>query len=433
VGDADDDRQANRFRALAESGSLFAEAVSDPARLLQVVTRRFADLVGDGVNMRLLADDGMTLEPVALYHPDPDTQRYLRDTTDAITMRVGEGISGQVVATGTPAFVPDVSFEQDRAQTKPELVPIFERVGMTSLIVVPLCARGNSLGFLALTRNGVGRPAYTEADLRLVQDLAACAALAIDNGRLVADLERRVAERAEALATANRELEAFTYAVSHDLRAPLRAIDGFAKILEVDFGTALDDEGRRTIGVIRRNALRMGRLIDDLLRFSRLGQRAIEPVTEIRMRPLVEEVLAELRAAEPARALDVRIGELPPAIGNHELLRQVWSNLLGNAVKYSRDREVAVIKVAGAVGGNEVRFTVDDNGTGFDPRYRDKLFGVFQRLHKDSEFDGTGVGLALVHRIVSRHGGRVWADGRPGAGATFGFALPRRRPRRDAV
>jgi signal transduction histidine kinase len=427
VGDPTDDRHANRLRALAESGFMFAEATTDLARLLQLVVTRFAELVGDGVYIRLLAADGVTLEPVATHHPDPETARFLVDTVTSIPIRVGEGITGRMMQTGEPVFVPELSFDQFVKTAKPEYIPLFEKIGITSLIALPLRARGNNLGFIALTRNGVGRPAYTEADRQLVSDLAERAALAIDNGRLVAELERRVADRTEALTTVNRELEAFSYSVSHDLRAPLRAIDGFAKILDQDYGASLDAEGKRTIDVIRRNARRMGQLIDDLLRFSRLGQRAIEPVVDVRMRPIVDAVIEELRDAAPGRTLDVRVGELPDAIGNYELLRQVWINLLGNAVKFTGERDVAVISVGGTTGSGEVRYTIDDNGTGFDPRYRDKLFGVFQRLHKDSEFGGTGVGLALVHRIVSRHGGRVWADGRPGAGATFGFALPRRR------
>jgi light-regulated signal transduction histidine kinase (bacteriophytochrome) len=144
------------------------------------------------------------------------------------------------------------------------------------------------------------------------------------------------------------------------------------------------------------------------------------------MRPVVEGLVEDLRAAAPTRKLEFRVGELPPATCDADLIRQVWANLLGNAVKYTGLGPEAIIEIAGALDDEEVRYTVKDNGTGFDPRYVDKLFGVFQRLHKVSEFEGTGVGLALVHRIVNRHGGRVWAEGRPNEGATFGFALPRR-------
>jgi K+-sensing histidine kinase KdpD len=270
------ERQENRLRALAESSQLFAEATVDLERLLAIVARRFADLIGDGCYVRLLGADGVTLMPVATFHPDPEVERYLRETTDKISLKVGEGISGKVVETGDAVFMPEVPFEQYRAATKPAFVPIFERLGVTSLIVVRLRARGANLGFIALVRNGVGRPAYTESDLHLVQDLADRAALAIDNGKLVEHLERRVSERTEQLETANRELEAFALSVSHDLRSPLRAIDGFSRILEEDHAATLDADARRTISVIRRNTARMTRLVDDLLRLSRLGARALE-------------------------------------------------------------------------------------------------------------------------------------------------------------
>jgi light-regulated signal transduction histidine kinase (bacteriophytochrome) len=149
------------------------------------------------------------------------------------------------------------------------------------------------------------------------------------------------------------------------------------------------------------------------------------------MRDVVEDVLANIRASNPALVLDLRLGQLPTAIGNVELLRQVWTNLLDNAVKYSRRRPVAVVEVTGRRESGELRYTVTDNGAGFEPKHADKLFGVFQRLHNDTDFEGTAVGLALVHRIVLRHGGRVWAEGRIDAGATFGFGLPERGPRRD--
>ncbi len=417
------ERHANRLRILAESAHAFAEATTDVERLLKLVARRFADLVGDGCYLRLVSSDGTSLEPVATYHPDPEIERFLRETTDNVPLRVGEGISGRVVETGDPVLMAHVPFDHYKKMTKPEFVPVFERIGVTSMIVVRLRARAISLGFIALVRNGTGRPAYTEEDLHLVQDLADRAALAIDNGCLVRDLERRVLERTKELESTNRDLEAFSYSVSHDLRAPLRAIDGFSQILEEDHAGSLDDDGRRVVGVIRRNTQRMGHLIDDLLRFSRLGRRAIVLV-QVQMRPLVDDIAAELRTAEPSRALEFRIGDLPPAACDYGLIRQVWTNLLGNAVKYTRGRPVAIVEVDGVLDGGEVRYTVKDNGSGFDAKYSAKLFEVFQRLHPESEFEGTGVGLALVQRIVSRHGGSVWAESHLSEGATFGFTLP---------
>jgi light-regulated signal transduction histidine kinase (bacteriophytochrome) len=204
------------------------------------------------------------------------------------------------------------------------------------------------------------------------------------------------------------------------LRAPLRAIDGFAKILMEDHAAQLDDEGQRVAAVISRNTQRMGRLIDDLLGFSRLGRAPLQ-LGPVDMGSLARGVAAEL--ADASRSLEVRVGDLPRCWGDPALLRQVWINLLSNAIKYTRTRERAVIDVSGRVEDGASVYEVRDNGVGFDPKWAGKLFGVFQRLHSATEFEGTGVGLALVHRIVRRHDGWVRGEGRLNDGATFTFAL----------
>ena len=231
--------------------------------------------------------------------------------------------------------------------------------------------------------------------------------------------ERKLAEdRVKAL---NQELESFSYSVSHDLRAPLRAIDGYAQMLEEDYLAKLDAEGQRMLGVVRANARRMGHLIDDLLAFSRLGRQ--QPALQrVDMTRLAREVADEVRSARPVA---IEVGELPPANADPALLRQVWANLIGNAVKYSSKKPDARVVVAAREEGNEIVYSVRDNGAGFDMRYAAKLFGVFQRLHGADEFEGTGVGLAIVQRVVTRHGGRVWAEGKTGEGASFHFSLPK--------
>jgi PAS domain S-box-containing protein len=236
--------------------------------------------------------------------------------------------------------------------------------------------------------------------------------------------ERREAE--EHVRELNRELESFSYSVSHDLRAPLRHIDGYARILREDLAGKLDPESRRVLDTIVDSSRRMGLLIDDLLAFSRLGRKPLA-TRAVDMQELVRGALADLQSQRGASAPDVQVqvGELPPADGDPSLLRQVWSNLLGNAIKYSSPRgEQARVFVSGERRGDLLHYSVADNGVGFDMRYADKLFGVFQRLHSQEEFEGTGVGLAIVQRIVARHGGAVAAQAEPGRGATFSFELP---------
>ncbi|HEV8304401.1 MAG TPA: PAS domain S-box protein [Gemmatimonadales bacterium] len=226
-----------------------------------------------------------------------------------------------------------------------------------------------------------------------------------------------------ALRETNAELESFSYSVSHDLRAPLRAIHGFARILIEDHRAQLDPEAQRLLGVIDDNTKRMGQLIDDLLAFSRLGRKELD-TTRVDMTELVRGIADGLRRAEEDRALEVAVDRLPPARGDRDLLRQAITNLLQNAVKFTRRRPAARIEVGTRADGGETVYFVKDNGAGFDQRYAGKLFGVFQRLHRLDEFEGTGVGLAIVQRIIHRHGGRVWAEGRVDEGATFYFTLP---------
>lgn len=242
--------------------------------------------------------------------------------------------------------------------------------------------------------------------------------------QLNVELEQRVTDRTGQLEAANKELEGFSYSVSHDLRAPLRAVIGFSKMLQEDHAEQLDVEARRKVGVIQEEAERMGRLIDDLLAFSRLGRKAIQ-MTEVNMTELAQSVYDNLSRQTSDQHAEFRLGKLPAAGGDRALLGQVWTNLISNAMKFSSKREGALIEVSAISNEHEHVYFVRDNGAGFDPRYQAKLFGVFQRLHDASEFPGTGVGLALIQRIVVRHHGRVWAEGKPGEGATFYFTLPR--------
>jgi PAS domain S-box-containing protein len=243
----------------------------------------------------------------------------------------------------------------------------------------------------------------------------------------IRDLNAELRENAARLQASNKELEGFSYSVSHDLRAPLRAVDGFAQMLQEDYGRQLDAEGARYLSVIRENSRRMGELIDDLLSFSRLGRQPVQRA-EVNVNLLVREVVDELlhhgAGGDPSSSTitpQFELNALPPAHGDRALLRQVWTNLIANAVKYSSKTAHPVIQISGCQVGAENHYSVRDNGVGFNMDYVEKLFGVFQRLHRAEDFEGTGVGLAIVQRIVERHGGRVWADAVVDGGATFYF------------
>ncbi len=241
------------------------------------------------------------------------------------------------------------------------------------------------------------------------------------------ELEQKVIQRTAQLEMVNKELESFSYSVAHDLRTPLRAVHGYARILKEDHGANLDPEATRVMNNIMIYATKMGQLIDDLLSFSRLGRKELVNVI-IPMHEMVLSMCTEVKSEYPTRNIEIVVHDLLSVMGDSNAIKQVWSNLIANAVKYSKLKEVTHIEIGCHVEGNEIDYYIRDNGAGFDMRYASKLFGVFQRLHSDETFEGTGVGLAIVHRIISKHGGRVWAEGKVNEGAVFNFSLPRNIP-----
>lgn len=248
----------------------------------------------------------------------------------------------------------------------------------------------------------------------------------IEKVRSLSQLNEKLENESKKLEDANKELEAFAYSVSHDLRVPLRAIDGFSRILVEDYQDDLDEEGKRLIGIIRDNTKKMGQLIDDILHLSRAGRQEMN-ITQIDMESLFKKTFDELKHQHRERNIKLDIKPLPTAYGDMTLLQQVISNLISNSIKFTAPRNPAIIEVGAKKGDKENIYYVKDNGVGFDMKYSSKLFGLFQRLHGQNEFEGTGVGLSIVQRIIRRHGGDVWGEGKVDQGATIYFTLPTKR------
>ncbi|MFC4425420.1 PAS domain-containing protein [Deinococcus navajonensis] len=413
---------------------VYAEAA---ARLLADVTERLATPQGDRRMARALryreALDLITVrfaetaavwtaadEALAVSHALPGwTRSPLREAFETQVRRV--------LDTGEPQFTNDAA--------------LLHEVNATEALLVPLLARdGTRFGVLGMSF----RQPLQDRDHELALDLGGRFAAALENDALRAraegaqrdleqlnqSLEERVERRTRELEATARELEAFSYSVSHDLRTPLRHIVGFADLLRKDLGGALSPKSARYLSVITEASTRMSQLIDDLLAFSRMSRQELRNVPV----PLTELVQASWHGLEPdrqGREIQFSMGELPTVPGDPALLGLVFTNLLSNAIKYTRTRPQAIIEVSGWVDARQVTVKVRDNGVGFDPRYADKLFGVFQRLHRAEEFEGIGIGLANVRRIVTRHGGEVTADSQPDQGATFTVTLPLERPHDD--
>ena len=330
------------------------------------------------------------------------------------------GIWGWPILHGEPLICNDLHNHPDRVGLPNGHMPI------ESFLGVPIKRQSKVAGMVAVANKPGG---FTQSDIETLSWLVDVMVVSRRHRELLAEvrtarieLEKRVGERTAQLELVNKELEAFSYSVSHDLRAPLRAIDGYVRILVEDFEPRLDAEGKRICSVINESARIMGRLIDDLLKFSSFSHAEIRP-SQIDMKKLATSIFYELAMPESRERIDFRIGSLPRAKGDPIMIRQVWTNLISNAIKFSSGRERAIIEVNGERNGRESIYWVKDNGAGFDMQYAQKLFVPFQRLHSMREFEGTGVGLAIIQRIIRRHGGRVWAKGEIDNGAVFYFTL----------
>jgi PAS domain S-box-containing protein len=412
------ERSAARIATVSSIGQEFAASSADITGILSLVARRLGEILGDGCAVRLISGDGAWLEPSAsFYHPDPELREVAGQILGSVRQRVGDGVAGIVAATGEAFLIPETDAAKFQAITSPTFRAMFDRIAIASALALPLRSRGRTIGVISLLRGTPGRP-YTLDDQRLAQDLADRAGMAIDNAVLVATLEQRVSERTSALEAANRDLEAFSYSVSHDLRTPLRAIDGFSRALLADHEAVLDDQGRHFLSRIRAGTQRMAGLIDDLLDLARITSAALTPA-ELDLSAIAAEVVAELQRREPARRVPVHITGGLTARADARLIRIALENLFGNAWKFTARHPDAQIWF----GGDDGTFHVRDTGAGFDMAYAHKLFLPFQRLHAAKEYEGTGVGLATVSRIIHHHGGRIWAESEVGSGATFWFTL----------
>jgi len=421
-------RSNERLRAVAAVSGTFARAATSSQALLDQVTRTIADLIGDGCVVTLLSEDGRSLINASNAHRDPALELVYRRYLEGVALSAidSPAISAAVARTGVPRRA-EISPAAMVAQSEDALKPLIEQLNVHGFAVVPIRAHDQILGTLSLVRSGPG-VSYDEDDVTLLQDLADRAGLAIENARLYEQLERRVRSRTKQMEHANRELEAFSYSVAHDLRGPLRGIAGFSQALLEDYSDRLDLAGRDYLTRIDSSAKRMAELIDDLLRLARVSRvelrRARVDVTAI-----ARDVLARLGAAEPAREIELVVEDGLIAQADAGLLEIVLTNLLGNAWKFTGKRTRPRIELATSPDEPPTTYVVRDNGAGFDVAYSGKLFGVFERLHGADEFEGTGIGLAIVQRIIDRHGGRIWARGEVGQGATFYFTLG---PQRDA-
>ncbi len=411
-------RQAERLRNLYETAESIMSAIESPESIAQTALKHIRRLLSChrasiGIFDHKKKEVGVLAVEVGV------------ETVVEVREKLSEEAYGdlEILRQGMMETVEDMSM----VTRPPTVIRILMAEGLRSCINVPLMSGKELVGALNI---GWENPrVFSTEEMEIASEMASQIAIAIEQARLRKEMERytdeleeRVRERTVQLEAANKELESFSYSVSHDLRAPLRAVHGYTRILLEDYEPHLDAEGKRVCSVISESARTMGKLIDDLLAFSRIGRTDMKP-SRVDMATLAKSIFFELTTPEDQERIDFRVGPLPRVWGDATLVRHVWMNLLGNAVKFSSKKDHAMIEVSGEQQGDEIVYSIRDNGAGFDMQYVDKLFGVFQRLHSTKEFEGTGVGLAIVQRIVHRHGGRVWAEGETEKGASFHFTM----------
>jgi PAS domain S-box-containing protein len=401
---------AQRLKNLREIDQAILSAQS-PAAIAEAALERMWHVVPCIRSSVVLFDEAVTEGEVLAYFHDGDTQLGNGLCFPAEAFRLTDALRQ-----GDMEVVPNIE-----AVPQTEILKELSEEGIRSYVTLPLMVEDQLIGILNIGADQPG--AFGDDHKRIAQEVANQLAIGIRQARLLEQVQEQTERLEQRVAERTAELESFTYSVSHDLRTPLRAIDGFTRLLRDQYAGCLDDEGRRLLNVVYDSAQKMGDLIDGLLALSRMGRRDMRR-RRVDMDALARDVADDVLRTVPERDIDLTIDDLPQARGDRSMLQQVFANLLSNAVKFTRGCAPARIAITVEKRGDEVVYTVEDNGAGFDMDYADKLFGVFQRLHDESDFEGTGVGLAIVERIVTRHDGRVWAEGTEGEGATFSFALP---------
>lgn len=415
-----------RLSFLAEASHLLASSLDfgeTLRRLTALVVPRWADWCAIDI-----LDENGDPRPLSVVHQDPKKAKTALHMQTSYKLREGSPGPITVIATGVTQYLPKVT-EADMAAAaqNPEHLQLLRLVGLESLIVVPLVARGTAFGALTLATAESGR-GYGEEDVVFFEELSARASVAVENSRLFAqirslnrDLEERVDKRTRDLSNVLSELEAFAYSVSHDLRTPLRGIDGFSQTLLDDYSDRLDSEGVSSLERIRAAASRMGILIDALLTLLSLSRGELE-IEELDLSDMAAGLVRELQERNPEREVEVRIEPGMSARADRELFQVAVANIIDNAWKFSRMRQKSRIEIGTTDLDGENVFFVRDDGLGFEMAYYNKLFTPFQRLHT-SHFEGIGIGLAVAQRVLLRHGGRIWAEGKAGEGATFYFTI----------